>query len=160
MEIELVDVEKPADMNIILGQSHFIKTAEDVYEALVNAVPGIQFGVAFCEASMKRLVRSEGTSDELRELAARNALRIGAGHSFIVMLGNAYPVNVLKSIERVPEVVGIFCATANPTRVVVAVEGEQRGILGVLDGHRPLGAEGPEDVEWRRGFLRKIGYKK
>jgi len=126
----------------------------------VNAVPGIEFGVAFCEASMKRLVRSEGTSEKLRELAVRNALRIGAGHSFIVMLGNAYPVNVLRSVQSVPEVVGIFCATANPTRVVVAVEGDQRGILGVLDGHAPLGAEGPEDVKWRHDFLRKIGYKR
>jgi len=160
MDIELVDIEKPEEMNFILGQSHFIKTAEDIYEALVNSVPGIEFGVAFCEASMKRLVRTEGTSEELMDLAARNADRIGAGHTFIVMLGNAYPLNVLKAIQRVPEVVGIFCATANPTKVVVAVEGDQRGVLGVLDGHRPLGCETASDVDERRALLRNIGYKK
>ncbi len=160
MEIELIDVDKPEDMNFILGQSHFIKTAEDVFEALVNAVPGIEFGVAFCEASMKRLVRAEGTSDELRDLAAKNAENIGCGHSFIIMLGNVFPLNVLHAVKGVPEVVGIFCATANPTKVVVAVEGDQRGILGVLDGFKPLGIETEADVEDRRKFLRAIGYKK
>jgi len=160
LETELIDIEKPEDMNFILGQSHFIKTAEDVFEALVNAVPGIEFGVAFCEASMKRLVRVEGTSDELKDLAAGNAEAIGCGHTFIVMLGNVFPLNVLHAVKGVPEVVGIFCATANPTKVVVGVEGDQRGILGVLDGFRPLGIETEDDVAERRQFLRTLGYKK
>ena len=160
MEIQTVKVEKPEAVNFILGQSHFIKTVEDVHEALVNAVPGIKFGVAFCEASGKCLVRFSGTDEASLELAKKNALAIGAGHSFIVFLGEGFfPINVLKTIQSVPEVCQIFCATANPTEVLVAVTGQGRGILGVVDGSSPLGVEGEADIAWRRSFLRKIGYK-
>lgn len=160
MDIQTVRIEKPVEMNFILGQSHFIKTIEDVHEALLNAVPGIKFGVAFCEASGKRLIRFSGTDEACIELAQKNALAIGAGHSFIIFLGDGFfPINVLRSIQNVPEICHIFCATANPTEVMVAVTEQGRGILGVVDGASPLGIEGDEDISWRKGFLRKIGYK-
>jgi adenosine/AMP kinase len=147
-------------MNFILGQSHFIKTVEDIYEALVSTVPGIKFGMAFCEASGKCLVRWEGTDPGLIELAKKNALSISAGHSFIIFLGEGFfPVNILNTIKFVPEVCRIFCATANPTQVIVADIGEGRGILGVVDGLKPKGVEEKEDIAWRKGFLRRIGYK-
>ncbi len=160
MELELIAVQKPDELNFILGQTHFIKSVEDLHEAMVNAVPGIRFGLAFCEASGACLVRSSGTEPELVELAERNALRLGAGHCFIVFLGvGFYPINVLKAIQAVPEVCRIFCATANPTQVIVAKSGQGNGILGIIDGAGPKGIEGPEDVAWRKSFLRKIGYK-
>lgn len=160
MELLSVKIEKPEEMNFILGQSHFIKTVEDIHEALVSTVPGIQFGLAFCEASGVCLVRWSGTNPDLIELARKNALAIGAGHSFIVFLGEGfYPINVLKAIQNVPEVAGIFCATANATEVILADNGEGRGVLGVIDGFRPKGIEGEEDIAWRKGLLRKIGYK-
>lgn len=154
-----VPVDKPADANVIVGQSHFIKTAEDLYEAMVNSVPQAKFGVAFCEASGDRLVRVEGNDIELKECAMRNALKVGAGHTFFVVMRDAYPVNVLLRIKQVPEVCSIFCATANELELVVAESALGRGIIGVIDGQMPLGVEQDEDVQKRRGFLRKIGYK-
>ncbi len=160
MKIEVVAINKPEPINFILGQSHFIKTVEDIHEALVNAVPGIKFGIAFCEASGKRLVRFSGTDEEMIELAKQNALAIGAGHSFLIFLGEGfYPINVLKSVQAVPEVCRIYCATANPTEVLVAETEQGRGILGVIDGSSPLGVEDEEEIAWRKSFLRKIGYK-
>jgi hypothetical protein len=160
MEIKTVKIDKPETVNFILGQSHFIKTVEDVHEALVNAVPGIKFGVAFCEASGKCLVRWSGTDAGSIELAKKNAAAIGAGHSFIVFLADGYfPINVLNALKNVNEVCRIFCATANPVEVLVAESDQGRGILGVIDGASPLGIEGEEDIAWRKGFLRKIGYK-
>ncbi len=160
MNLTTVKIEKPLETNFILGQSHFIKTVEDIHEVMVTSVPGIQFGLAFCEASGKCLIRTTGTNDEMIDLAARNALAIGAGHSFILFLGEGYfPVNVLNAIKMVPEVCRIFCATANPTEVIVAESEQGRGILGVIDGVPPQGVEGQEDVKWRKDFLRMIGYK-
>lgn len=160
MELVTIDIEKPENVNFILGQSHFIKTVEDIHEALVNSVPGIRFGVAFCEASGKCLVRWSGTDEQMIELAQRNALNIGAGHSFLIFLGEGFfPVNVLNAVKNVPEVCRIFCATANPTKVIVTAEGDGRGILGVIDGSQPQGVEGESDIAWRKGFLRQIGYK-
>lgn len=159
MEIKLVDIKKNEEQNIIIGHTHFIKTVEDVYEALVTSVPGIKFGVAFCEASQKRLIRHSGTDEELEKLAIENAERIGAGHTFVIILGNAYPINVMKDLKSVDEIVSIYCATANPVKVVVAEEGEQRAVIGVMDGLTPLGVEGEEDIKERKEFLRKIGYK-
>ncbi|SAL45169.1 adenosine-specific kinase [Caballeronia humi] len=160
MELLTVDIDKPDDTNFILGQSHFIKTVEDLHEALFGAVPGIKFGLAFCEASGKRLVRSSGTDPASQQLAEKNALAIAAGHSFIVFLGDGFfPVNVLNAVKAVPEVCRIFCATANPTQVLVAQTDRGRGIVGVVDGSPPLGVETAEDVAWRRGLLRTIGYK-
>jgi adenosine/AMP kinase len=160
MELQVVPLEKPENLNVILGQSHFIKTVEDLHEALVTAVPGIKFGLAFCEASGKRLVRKSGTAPELIELAVRNAQNIGAGHSFLIVLGEGFfPINVLHAVKACPEVVRVFAATANPLSVVVAQEGEQRGILGVMDGFLPLGVEGEEDIAWRKDLLRRFGYK-
>jgi len=160
MELKLVPIEKPEAVNFILGQSHFIKTVEDVHEALVNAVPGIRFGLAFCEASGKCLVRWSGTDEAMLELAKKNARAIGAGHSFILFLAEGYfPVNVLKAIQNVTEVCHIFCATANPAQVIIAESEQGRGILGIIDGSSPQGIEGEEDIAWRKGFLRKIGYK-
>lgn len=160
MNLSTVKIEKPEDINFILGQSHFIKTIEDIHEVLVGAVPGIKFGVAFCEASGKCLIRWSGTDETMLELARRNAQAIGAGHSFIVFLGNGFfPINVLKTIQSVPEVCHIFCATANPVEVIIAETQLGRGILGVIDGSSPLGSEGDEDIAWRKSFLRKIGYK-
>ena len=160
METEGVPVEIPPDCNIIIGQSHFIKTAEDLYEAMVNSTPSAKFGIAFCEASGPRLVRVEGNDDELKRVAAENALRIGAGHTFVVLLRNAFPVNVLGAIKAVPEVCSIFCATANELRVIVAKDGEGRGVIGVIDGKPPMGVENDANVKERREFLRKIGYKR
>lgn len=160
MEIQLVPVQIPENCNVIIGQSHFIKTVEDVYEAIVGTVPGAKFGLAFCEASGARLLRSDGTDEQLMERARNIAMEIGAGHSFVVVLGNCYPINVLNAIKNVPEVCRIFCATANKLQVVVASNGEQRGILGVLDGERPLGVEKEADKAWRKDFLVKIGYKR
>ena len=160
MELIRVRVKKPPEVNFILGQSHFIKTVEDVHETLVNTVPGIKFGLAFCEASGKCLIRTSGTDPDLVHLAEQNALQIGAGHSFILFLGEGYyPLNVLNSLKMVPEVCRIFCATANPTEVIVAESEQGRGILGVIDGFPPQGIEAEEDVIWRKGFLRMIGYK-
>jgi adenosine/AMP kinase len=160
MELQMVRVEKPENLNVILGQSHFIKTVEDLHEALVTAVPGIKFGLAFCEASGKRLIRKTGTSDELINLAVQNAQAIGAGHSFLIVLGEGFfPINVLHAVKACPEVVRIFAATANPLSVIVAEQDDQRGIVGVLDGHKPLGVEGPEDQQWRKDILRRFGYK-
>lgn len=160
MELTLVQIEKPEEINFILGQSHFIKTVEDIHETLVSHVPGIQFGLAFCEASGKRLIRWSGTNEAMIALAQQNALAIGAGHSFILFLGDGfYPVNILGAVQAVPEVCRIFCATANPTQVVIAESEQGRGILGVIDGGVPLGIEGEEDIAWRKGFLRMIGYK-
>jgi len=160
MELVTVNIEKPENVNFILGQSHFIKTVEDIHESLVNTVPGIRFGIAFCEASGKCLVRWSGTDPEMIDLAQRNALNIGAGHSFLVFLAEGYyPLNILNAIKNVPEVCRIFCATANPTKVIITDDGEGRGILGVIDGLKPLGVEGENDISWRKGFLRQIGYK-
>lgn len=160
MELTLVTIEKPEPVNLILGQTHFIKSVEDIYEALVGAVPGIRFGLAFCEASGACLVRSAGNDEALQALAERNALAIAAGHSFIVFLGEGcYPINVLNAIKAVPEVCRIYCATANPTQVIVAESDQGRGILGVIDGFAPKGVEGPEDIAWRKDLLRTIGYK-
>jgi adenosine/AMP kinase len=154
-----VKIEKPEDMNFVLGQSHFIKTVEDVHEAVAGTVPGATFGLAFCEASGPCLVRVSGNDARLQELAARNASAIGAGHSFILFLENAFPVNVLNALKAVPEVCGIFCATANPTTVIVAEQDGGRAILGVVDGLSPKGVESPADRAHRIAFLRKIGYK-
>jgi adenosine/AMP kinase len=159
MNLEKVALNKPDDTNIIVGQAHFIKTAEDLYEALVNSAPGIKFGVAFCEASQDRLVRVEGNDEELRKCAGDNALRIGAGHSFVIVLRNAYPINVLRNVKDVPEVCSIFCATANDVEIVVTGSDRGRGIVGVIDGQNPVGVESDEDIKKRREFLRKIGYK-
>jgi adenosine/AMP kinase len=160
MQLTNIPIEKPDPINFILGQTHFIKTVEDVHEALVNAVPGIKFGLAFCEASGKCLVRWSGTDTAMTELAKNNALAIGAGHTFIVFLGEGFfPVNVLNAIKAVPEVCRIFCATANPTEVIVAETELGRGILGVIDGAAPQGVEGEADIAWRKDFLRQIGYK-
>ena len=160
MEIKLVKIDKPEEMNFILGQSHFIKTVEDVYEACVNASPSIKFGVAFCEASAKRLVRFDGNDQGLQELAVKNAKEIACGHTFILFMDGGFPVNVLRAVKQVPEVCNIFCATANPTHVIVCENEQGRGIMGVIDGEPPLGVEGDEDKEWRHGFLRQIGYKR
>ena len=160
MQLLSVRIDKPETTNFILGQTHFIKTVEDVHEALVGAVPGIKFGLAFCEASGACLVRCSGTDAGLVDLARKNALALGAGHSFIVFLGDGFfPVNVLNALKMVPEVCRIFCATANPTEVVVAQTDQGRGILGVVDGAPPRGAETEADAAWRHGFLRQIGYK-
>ena len=160
MELSLVPIDKPEALNFVLGQTHFIKSVEDIHETLVTAVPGIAFGLAFCEASGARLVRRSGTDDALVELASRNAQAIGAGHSFLLFLGEGYyPINVLNALKAVPEVCRIFCATANPTQVIVAESEQGRGILGVIDGEPPLGVEKEKDVAWRKGLLRQIGYK-
>ncbi|MFO8077567.1 MAG: adenosine-specific kinase [Thermoplasmatota archaeon] len=150
-------------MNFILGQSHFIKTIEDLYEAVVNSVPNAQFGIAFCEASGARKVRSIGNNEKLKKLAEKNALTIGAGHSFILFIEDCFPLHILRNIKQVPEVCSIFCATANPTKVIITEvqNGKEtgRGILGVIDGHTPVGIENKEDITWRKDFLRNIGYK-
>jgi len=160
MEFRLVAIEKPENVNLILGQTHFIKSVEDLHEALVGSVPGIRFGLAFCESSGACLVRSSGTDHALIELAEKNAMAIAAGHSFIILLGEGFwPVNVLNTVKMVPEVCRIFCATANPTQVVIAETGQGRGIMGVIDGSPPVGLEDEEGIAWRKGFLRTIGYK-
>jgi hypothetical protein len=160
MEISLVAVAKPESINFILGQTHFIKSVEDLHETLAGAVPGLRFGLAFCEASVACLVRCSGTDEAMIALARQNALAIAAGHSFIVFLGEGfYPINVLNAIKMVPEVCRIYCATANPTQVVIAQSEQGRGILGVIDGSSPKGVEDEQGVAWRKGLLRKIGYK-
>ncbi|MGQ0571807.1 MAG: adenosine diphosphatase [Armatimonadota bacterium] len=160
MNLTLVPIDKPESVNVIVGQSHFIKTVEDLHEALVTAVPGITFGLAFCEASGKRLVRRSGTDATLTDLAVKNALAVGAGHFFIIMLGEGFfPINVLHAVKSCPEVVCLFAATANPLRIVVAEEGERRGVLGVLDGFKPVGVEDEAEVTWRKDLLRRFGYK-
>jgi adenosine/AMP kinase len=160
MELTAVPISKPDTGSVILGQSHFIKTVEDIHEAMVNSVPGIRFGVAFCEASGARLVRVTGTDEEMQRFATDNALAIGAGHTFVLMLAEGfYPINVLPALLAVPEVVGIFCASANPVEVIVAQTDAGRGVLGVVDGGTPLGVEDDEAVAWRKGLLRAIGYK-
>jgi uncharacterized protein len=160
MELKLVPLEIPEGGNLILGQSHFIKTVEDIYEAIVNTVPQMKFGVAFNEASGPCLTRAEGNDDAMKALAIRNASAVAAGHTFVVVMKDGYPINVLGRIKDVPEVCGIFCATANPVQAVVVESEQGRGVLGVIDGERPKGIEGPEDVEKRRSFLRMIGYKR
>jgi len=160
MQLTTLKIEKPEVVNFILGQTHFIKSVEDIHEALVTTVPGIKFGLAFCEASGACLVRWTGTDEAMIELAKKNAQAIGAGHSFIVVLGEGfYPINVLNALKMVPEVCRIFCATANPTEVIVAETEQGRGILGVIDGSSPKGIEDEGGITWRKGFLRKIGYK-
>jgi hypothetical protein len=160
MEIKNIRIQKPEAINFILGQSHFIKTVEDLHETLVSSVPGIKFGLAFCEASGDCLVRWSGTDDAMIELAQQNAKAIGAGHSFIIFLGEGFfPINVLNQVKMVPEVCRIYCATANMTDVIVLDVGEGRAILGVADGKRPEGIEDEDGIAWRKSFLRMIGYK-
>jgi len=160
LQLTSVKVEFPESANVIIGQTHFIKTVEDVYEAIVGTVPQAKFGIAFCEASGPCLIRVEGNDDRLKKIAEENAMRIGAGHTFIVVLEGAYPINVLNRIRDVQEVCGIFCATANPVDVIVAENERGRGVLGVIDGERPKGVETEKDAQDRKTFLRKIGYKR
>jgi len=159
LELKLIAVKKPEDVNLILGQSHFIKTVEDIYEVLVNGVPGIKFGLAFVESSGACKIRVEGNDPELKELSAANSLEIGAGHSFIILMRNAFPINVLNAVKNIPEVCNIYCATANALKVIVARTEEGSGILGVIDGAGPKGIEEAADIAWRKDFLRNIGYK-
>jgi hypothetical protein len=159
MELSAIEIVKPADVNVIIGQAHFIKTVEDLYEAVVAAVPAVKFGVAFCEASGPCLIRHTGTDDELEAAAVRAAEAIGAGHVFIIMLGNAFPINVLNQVKAVAEVCSIFCATANEVRVIVATDGGARGVMGVIDGGAPKGVEGEQEQAERRAMLRRFGYK-
>jgi adenosine/AMP kinase len=158
-DTKIVSIEKPENMNFILGQTHFIKSVEDLHEALVGTAPGIKFGLAFCEASGQRLVRWSGTDQNCIDLAKKNAQALGAGHSFIIFLENVFPINVLKAVQNVPEVCRIFCATANPTQVVLVETEQGRGILGVVDGSGPLGVEGEKEIAERKAMLRKFGYK-
>jgi adenosine/AMP kinase len=160
MELKLVEIENPNELNFILGQSHFIKTVEDLHEALVTAVPGIKFGLAFCEASGHTLIRTSGNDIALIELAKKNALALGAGHSFIIFLGPGFfPINVMQALRSVPELVNIFCATANPVQVIIAESDQGCGILGVIDGFKPKGVEDSDGIAWRKDLLRKFGYK-
>ena len=159
LEFKSIKINKPDEVNLILGQSHFIKTVEDIYEVLVNNVPGIKFGLAFVESSGACKIRSEGTDTGLRKLAEDNAFEVGAGHSFIILISNAYPINVLNSLKLVPEICSIYCATANLVEVIVAESPAGRGIMGVIDGSKPKGIENEEDRNWRHALLRKIGYK-
>lgn len=160
LEFDSVRIEFPSDANIIIGQTHFIKTAEDIYEAVVNTVPGAQFGIAFNEASGPCLTRVEGNNDELRDIAVRNAQAIGAGHIFVLVIRNAYPINLTNVVQNVPEVCTIFCATANPLEVIVAKSELGSGVVGVIDGSSPKGVENADDAKTRHDFLRKIGYKR
>ena len=160
MSILVIPIRKPEDLNIIIGHSHFIKTVEDLYEALAGTVPGGKFGIAFCEASGECLVRTEGNDEELKGIAVENALAIGAGHSFVIVLRDCYPINVLPAIRAVPEVCTIYCATANPLQVIVVQTALGRGIIGVIDGEVPKGTERPEDIRNRLDLLRKFGYKR
>ncbi|RLE88261.1 MAG: hypothetical protein DRN04_17345 [Thermoprotei archaeon] len=159
MKIEVVEMKIPEECNIIIGMAHFIKTIEDLYEALVNGVPNIKFGLAFCESSGPCLIRAEGNDEELKKVAIENALKLSAGHVFVIVLKNAWPINILNAIKMVPEVTRVFCATANPVQIIVAETSQGRGVLGVIDGYKTKGIEGPEDVKKRRKFLREIGYK-
>jgi uncharacterized protein len=160
MQLSSVRLEIPEGGNVILGASHFIKTVEDLYEAIVNTVPQMKFGIAFNEASGACLIRVDGNDDELKELAVRNAQAVGAGHTFVIVMRDGFPINVLGRIKDVPEVVNLFCATANPVEVIVAESEQGRGVLGVIDGSSPKGVETADDAAWRHGFLRKIGYKR
>ena len=160
LEIKSVHMEFPSDANIIVGQSHFIKTVEDIYEAVATTVPQAKFGLAFNESSGACLTRSEGNDAALRDAAVHNAQALGAGHTFVLLLQNAYPINVLNALRNVPEVCSIFCATANPVEIIVAQSEQGRGVLGVIDGSSPKSIEGPSDVTWRHDLLRKIGYKR
>ncbi len=159
MELQIVKIDKPDEMNIIFGVSHFIRTVEDLHEALMTSAPGVEFGLAFCEASQERLVRHSGNDEELRQLAAKNIEAIGAGHTFLIMLRNVFPIHVLRAVREVPEVCRILCATGNPVEVIVAQTELGRGVLGVVDGMSPLGIEGPEQIAARKAFLRTIGLK-
>ncbi len=159
MELKIVKIEKPDNINFILGQAHFIKTVEDLYEAIVTTQPHLKFGIAFCESSGPALVRWAGNDEAMIELAKKNALNLSAGHSFIIFMDNGYPINILNAIKMVPEVCRIFCATANPVEVIIAETEQGRGILGVIDGLKSKGIEGEEDIQKRKEFLRKIGYK-
>ena len=163
IELKTVRIEKPEDMNFILGQTHFIKSVEDLYEVMVNSVPNAKFGIAFCEASGACKIRTEGNDPDLKKLAEKNMSNIGAGHTFVIFMKDCFPLNVLNSIKNIPEVCSIYCATANPTKVVIAESkhGDKtgRGILGVVDGFIPKGVENKEDIAWRKKFLRDIGYK-
>ena len=160
MELKNIKVNKPESINFIFGQSHFIKTVQDIHETLVSSVPGIKFGIAFCEASGKCLIRWSGTDDQMIKLAQENARAVSAGHTFFIFLADGYfPINVLNAVKNVPEVCRIFCATANPTEVIVAELGSGNAVLGVSDGASPKGVEEPEDIAWRKEFLRQIGYK-
>ena len=159
MELSAIEIVKPADANVIIGQAHFIKTLEDLYETVIAAVPGVKFGVSFCEASGPCLIRHSGTDAELEAAAVRAAEAIGAGHVFVIMLGNAFPINVLNQVKAVAEVCSIFCATANAVRVIVAVDGGARGVVGVIDGSAPKGVEGEREQAERRALLRQFGYK-
>jgi adenosine/AMP kinase len=159
MELKIIQIEKPAEMNFILGQSHFIKTVEDIHEAIVQTNPQMKFGIAFCEASGKCLIRFSGNETKLMEIAVSNANKIACGHSFIIFMENGFPINILNTIKNIVEVVHIFCATANPTQVIIAETEQGRGILGVVDGSSPKGIEDDAEKQWRKDFLRKIGYK-
>ena len=159
IEIKIIRIEKPDDMNFILGQTHFIKSVEDLYEAMVNSVPVSKFGIAFCEASGACKIRSEGNDKDLKKLAEKNAINIGAGHSFIIFMKDCFPLNVLNSIKNISEVCNIYCATANPTEVIIAKSKTGNGILGVIDGSKPKGVENIDEKNWRKDFLRKIKYK-
>jgi len=159
LELKIVKINKTEEVNVIIGQSHFIKTAEDLYEALVSSAPGVEFGVSFSEASGKCLVRVEGNNEELKKLSAENCLNIGSGHVFVILMRKVFPINVLNAIKGIPEVCGIYCATANEVEVIVAQTGKGRGVLGVVDGLSPKGMEGEGDIIWRKNFLRNIGYK-
>jgi adenosine/AMP kinase len=159
MELVLIAIDKPADMNFILGQSHFIKTIEDLHETIVTAHPSLKFGIAFCESSGPALVRHSGNDKNLTDIAIKNALKLSCGHSFIIFMENGFPINILNAIKQVPEVCSIFCATANSVEVIVAETPQGRGVLGVIDGVTSKGVEQPADVEHRKSFLRKIGYK-
>ena len=160
VDVETVNVSIPEGANVIIGQSHFIKTVEDVYEAVVGAVPQAKFGVAFCEASGPCLIRTDGNDNALKDAAVENAKRIGAGHTFVILIKDAFPINVMSRLKQVQEICTIFCATANPLDVLVARTDRGGGILGVIDGESPKGVEGPEDVEERKALLRKFGYKR
>ncbi len=159
-KIDVVRIEKPDEINIIFGQAHFIKTVEDLYEALVSSVPGIKFGLAFCESSGACKVRLEGTDEKLKKIAAENALSIGCGHTFLILLEASYPINVLNAVKGVQEVCSIFCATANPLEVVVMETQQGRGVMGVVDGAKPKGIEDESDIAWRKDLLIKLGYKR
>ncbi len=159
MELKIIKMETPEDCNLILGQSHFIKTVEDIYEAMTTSTPTVKFGLAFCESSGERLVRVEGNDDDLKKVASENALTLACGHSFVILMREAYPINVLNQLKIVPEICTIYAATANPLEVIIAETGQGRGILGVVDGETPLGVEDETGVSWRKDILRKFGYK-
>lgn len=159
MDIKIVPIEKPEDMNFIMGHSHFIKTVEDLYETVIQNVPGIKFGISFCEASGKCLIRFTGNDEKLIEIARKNADMVGAGHTFFIFMENAFPINILNAVKAAPEVCRVYCATANPTQVLIAETEQGRAVVGVVDGFKPKGIEQDEDIAWRKDLLRKLGYK-